>query len=1223
MVETPEPLASTTVRAEGAGAIAVGGDAINSIFVTGGVNQFFIGRYERLADAYLSPRALYRELKLDQFTGRTWLLAAINDFIASNDRGYILLEAEAGLGKTAFMAWLARERGYVHHFVRLMPDADDIGVALRSLSAQLIRAWDLKGLAVGGVLPANASRPDFFEEVLFEASEARDAVRPGEPIVVVVDGLNETRPAPGQNPLALPADLPNGVFIVASQRTVHVLLSVLTPQRVLRIRADSAENLSDMRSYLADAVTRPDLADRLAAAGAEPEILVERLLTRSAGVWLVLRYVLSELRSGSRTADDLASLPVGLWHYYAQYWRQWQQTNEAKWSTVDLPLLVTLTAVQEPVTFDLLCELSGCPEPDRAATLVSDSWRPFLQVHEEPQWEDRYAAFHDSLREFVAGRVQANLLTSAERAFVGRLSAAHRTAHQRIADRYLTAWGGLPEGLPGLRGDATNMDGGYGMRQLVHHLVQASADRVLHGLMALEWPGDEVVDAVISAPATNAWYEAHRTRRAFASYAFDVERAWARAEQWTARPTMAHEQRSIALELRYAVIAASVNSVAGNVPADLLLLLIDDGQASTAQALELALEITDARRRAEAITALVPRLTGESRQKALRAALASVQLIPDGYWRAGELLRLLPLAASEYAEDLAQVACGITRDRYRITAAKAVLAHVEQSAQLGLPASLLDDASVSSIDSPEPEAFALQYHERTRQAVMTLLLGAGAVLNNETDAPNRVGASRLVTDARWRAELLTASAHNAPAEVRGPLLRGALNVALTVGDRDALGSALGSIAACLAELGEVDAALASLAMLRDSEGRARALFAVATHTSTPERADVVHRALEATAKITNILTRGEVLRQHGAHLASVAEDPRLDQVLAPLGHSQQVSVLATMAEHVDIDRREAMITTAFDIACSISEPYARARATTELIPYLADTHLSSARDVIDAIDDAEQRDRATAVLAGRFARLGEAEAAEQLMQTIADRFWLMEAQFSTANGLAASGQSEHAGLVAARLSSPPSQAEALALVGRWELAFDLADTAPDPSTRIAILLRIGTVAASIASPPGPRDAIEEARKAVAAVRDVDERLPWVIEVGQTLARTGRTSAALDLVRALPHVPAAALLRLASHVGSDDIADALALAHEVSDPRLRARVLASLTSSLVAVGAPGLLDHVREVLHLLAAGTRAQLVAAIPDLMPGLVQLAGAQAPVDMAAAVTAAYRWWP
>ncbi len=148
-----------TVGAEGAGSIAVGRDAINSIFVTGGVNQFFVGQYERLVDAYLSPQSLYRELDLDDFVGRAWLVQELDAFVAERDRGYLVLEAEAGMGKTAFMAWLARERRYVHHFVRLMPDPDDIGPALRSMAAQLIRAWDLQDRAVGGVLPPNARAP--------------------------------------------------------------------------------------------------------------------------------------------------------------------------------------------------------------------------------------------------------------------------------------------------------------------------------------------------------------------------------------------------------------------------------------------------------------------------------------------------------------------------------------------------------------------------------------------------------------------------------------------------------------------------------------------------------------------------------------------------------------------------------------------------------------------------------------------------------------------------------------------------------------------------------------------------------------------------------------------------------------------------------------------------------------------------------------------------------
>src|SRR5205085_10246988 len=98
---------------------------------------------------------------------------------------------------------------------------------------------------------------------------------------------------------------------------------------------------------------------------------------------------------------------------------------------------------------------------DRAAELLGDPWRPFLQVTEEE--EERYTPFHDSLREFVAGDVDLENLASAERGFVRRLAEAQRDAHGRIAQRYLSAWGGLDAGLPALRQEAVAMDGGYGV----------------------------------------------------------------------------------------------------------------------------------------------------------------------------------------------------------------------------------------------------------------------------------------------------------------------------------------------------------------------------------------------------------------------------------------------------------------------------------------------------------------------------------------------------------------------------------------------------------------------------------------------------------------------------------------------------------------------------------------------------------------------------------------
>jgi len=54
---------------------------------------------------------------------------------------YFVLEADAGLGKTTFCAWLARNRGYPHHFVRIFgrpgsartPRCPACGAAARAL----------------------------------------------------------------------------------------------------------------------------------------------------------------------------------------------------------------------------------------------------------------------------------------------------------------------------------------------------------------------------------------------------------------------------------------------------------------------------------------------------------------------------------------------------------------------------------------------------------------------------------------------------------------------------------------------------------------------------------------------------------------------------------------------------------------------------------------------------------------------------------------------------------------------------------------------------------------------------------------------------------------------------------------------------------------------------------------------------------------------------------
>jgi uncharacterized caspase-like protein len=179
------------------------------------------GDYPELARAYLSPWSVFERVKPERFTGRKWLENRLDHLLSENDRGLFIVEAEAGLGKTAFLAQLVRERGYVHHFVEIVPGSDGILPGIRSLAAQLIRAWDLPTTALDGIAPGYTIRPDYLQNLLKQAADRRDVVRPDEKIVLVVDALDEAGPPTAdQNVLGLPRVLPKGVYFVVSQRPV-------------------------------------------------------------------------------------------------------------------------------------------------------------------------------------------------------------------------------------------------------------------------------------------------------------------------------------------------------------------------------------------------------------------------------------------------------------------------------------------------------------------------------------------------------------------------------------------------------------------------------------------------------------------------------------------------------------------------------------------------------------------------------------------------------------------------------------------------------------------------------------------------------------------------------------------------------------------------------------------------------------------------------------------
>jgi hypothetical protein len=630
------------VRAEGERSIGVGRDVIKSILVTGDHNQVFVGDYVLLRDAYIDPWPVFRRVRLERFIGRDWLMAEIDEFVDGSASGYFILEAQAGLGKTAFLAHLVRERGYVHHFVELARGPDGILPALQNLAAQLVRAYQLVPYDTTEVLPGSAARPGFLAGLLRRSASGRR-----EKLVVVVDGLDEAGTPPGQNVLGLPEILPEGVFFVVSQRPVQVSLRIEGPRRVLRLDADGPENVNDVGQFLNHVAASEWLVRRLRRDALSTQAFVSAMLAKSRGLWVYLHYVLAELEQEPARPLDLSALPDGLWQYYAGFWERWRAEHDPDWFDWHLPTLATLAAAAEDLPVSSLATLSGAGARPRLGRLLDETWRPFIAVRNGEG--RRYGLYHASLREFVEGRVDEQELTSSQQVLAHEFADATKQAHHRIADRYLVAWGGLETELARVHNPADrDLDGRYGLHHLATHLARAGRATELHRLLSLP---------------TNTWYAVHEEAGETPSYIIDIALGWRVAEEDSARLLRRREPASsIGLEIRYALMNSSINSLGANLPAALIDALVDKDVWSSARALSYARTIYSGNQRSRALALLANRLSGQEEGEVYREALATARNIADRADRARALSSVTAALPTPLREAAIREAIAVTSD---------------------------------------------------------------------------------------------------------------------------------------------------------------------------------------------------------------------------------------------------------------------------------------------------------------------------------------------------------------------------------------------------------------------------------------------------------------------------------------------------------------------------------------------------------------------------------
>ncbi|MEH2421921.1 MAG: hypothetical protein V7K48_13665, partial [Nostoc sp.] len=361
-------------------------------------------------------------------------------------------------------------------------------------------------------------------------------------------------------------------------------------------------------------------------------------------------------------------------------------------------------------------------------------------------------------------------------------------------------------------------DDGYIHQHLVWHLEKTGQVEKIHQLLREE-----------SATGNNSWYEVREKLGQTAGYITDISRAWELAKaNWT-ESILPH---IISLQCRYALITASLNSLAANVPAELLVALVKNNFWTPEQGLAYALQNPNPNQKINSLTELVAYLPPNLQDLALRKGLSTARAIQSDSDRANFLIALANKLTPKFLPEALFAARTIQSEEYR---ANFLIALADKLTPELLPEAL--EAALAILNEKyRANALSALADKLPPELLPEALEAALAILNEKYRAdalsaladklppellPEALEAARAIQDEKYRADALSALADKLPPE----LLPEALEAAREIQSKTSRADALIVLTDKLPEL--LPEALEAARAIQDEKYRADALSALA------------------------------------------------------------------------------------------------------------------------------------------------------------------------------------------------------------------------------------------------------------------------------------------------------------------------------------------------------------------------------------------------------------
>lgn len=482
---------------------------------------------------------------------------------------------------------------------------------------------------------------------------------------------------------------------------------------------------------------------------------------------------------------------------------------------------------------------------------------------------------------------------------------------------------------------------GYFFEYLSRHLVEADQADELHRLLGVTAEG-----------GGHAWYGAKRALGEVAGFLSDVNLAWHLAETTYDSADLVRAAESVGLQIRYATITASLNSLAGNMPPQMLAAVLAHDLQGAREVLTYASRAPEPAQRCAALVALAPYLPDDL----VDEALAIANVIEDEVVRAGAVGRL----AARLIE-LGQIGRG------RVA--------IESLQDLALRATALAVTARHRAEVAE-EAIRIAGELRSRPARANALSQVAEQLADCGLSDDAVDAAQRIGDAGIRWGVLGRIASHLPQA----LAEAAVTRAYGIPEAGKRVRALVPLLPRLTE-SQVHAVLEDISELSNRAEEAAAYAEVARYLSEPLATSIRERALERALKVKDPFNRGQAVVTVIAHLPEPLARIALDRVnrwklqqapalaalaarLTVLGHSDEALGLvesitdadqrATVLAAIASDLPRAALGKALALAGVIGDATVRAHAMSRLVPYLVVAgRLEEAKEVTHQLYDAD------------------------------------------------------------------------------------------------------------------------------------------------------------------------------------------------------------------------------------------------------------------------------